>query len=544
MSLYSVYGETMTGIADAVRHMRYEKGTLTPAQIISKINASIIGMGITLDSHIDPSTGQWVRPEGYPNLDALKAQIPANTDCVYMTYDLTKTPGCCFIALSATTQDGTAWTIERGHVADGAFVADFTATVNSSSAYRADLDSANGNVQLWRATTASQFRNVYFVGTSDTAAQNISAIYQPCVERAGKLTNYKYFPGNPGVTQKWSTYWLERCSVNITFESGQSTTLYGLYADAFNLQSVDLSNWDTRQFSFTSLEAMFRNCINLQSIDMSALDVTGWSATTMYNTFNGCVSLRTLNLGNIPTLKIKNYANTFSGCCSLLSLDMSKFDTSETTSMNGMFNLCGSLQALDLSRFNTANVTTMASMFNNCTCLKSLDLSSFNTANVTAMSSMFYRCVSLHSLNISSFNFAKLTTMASMFSECYALETIDMSRCTAGSLLTATGNMLNNDYSLREVKYPADIGMGSSVTGGNATGLVPNIASVETYTGTKVYVDHSLGTANRLSKASLVSILDRLPTVSGKTITLGVTNKNKLTAEEIAVATAKGWTVA
>ena len=47
-----------------------------------------------------------------------------------------------------------------------------------------------------------------------------------------------------------------------------------------------------------------------------------------------------------------------------------------------------------------------------------------------------------------------------------------------------------------------------------------------------------------LDHDSLTATLGRLPTVTNQTITLGQTNKLKLTAAEIAVATQKGWTVA
>lgn len=48
----------------------------------------------------------------------------------------------------------------------------------------------------------------------------------------------------------------------------------------------------------------------------------------------------------------------------------------------------------------------------------------------------------------------------------------------------------------------------------------------------------------KLSHQSLLNIINALPTVTDtKTLTLGAVNKAKLTAEEIAVAEAKGWTV-
>ena len=50
---------------------------------------------------------------------------------------------------------------------------------------------------------------------------------------------------------------------------------------------------------------------------------------------------------------------------------------------------------------------------------------------------------------------------------------------------------------------------------------------------------------NCLSRASLIALLDKLQlTTTRRTLTIGKGNMLKLTADEIAVATQKGWTVA
>ena len=55
----------------------------------------------------------------------------------------------------------------------------------------------------------------------------------------------------------------------------------------------------------------------------------------------------------------------------------------------------------------------------------------------------------------------------------------------------------------------------------------------------------SFSTNPKLTKESLLSILNNLPTISStKTVTLGSTNLAKLTASDIKIATDKGWTVA
>ena len=46
-----------------------------------------------------------------------------------------------------------------------------------------------------------------------------------------------------------------------------------------------------------------------------------------------------------------------------------------------------------------------------------------------------------------------------------------------------------------------------------------------------------------LTVESLMNVINNLATVSGKSLKFGSTNLNKLTAEQIAVATNKGWTL-
>ncbi len=61
----------------------------------------------------------------------------------------------------------------------------------------------------------------------------------------------------------------------------------------------------------------------------------------------------------------------------------------------------------------------------------------------------------------------------------------------------------------------------------------------------KFYLSISISASSRYHRETLAAILVALPEVtSSKTITMGSTNKAKLTEAEIAVATAKGWTVA
>ena len=134
-------------------------------------------------------------------------------------------------------------------------------------------------------------------------------------------------------------------------------------------------------------------------------------------------------------------------------------------------------------KFDTSAETNMDSMFYDCKSLTSVPL--FDTSMVTNMSSMFYLCSSLTSVPL--FDTSKVTNMADMFYMC--------------SSLTTLGGFLN-------LKTNLDI-----------------------------------SNAPNLTHESLMNVINKAADVtsSPKTLTLGTTNLSKLTSEEKAIATNKGW---
>ena len=166
------------------------------------------------------------------------------------------------------------------------------------------------------------------------------------------------------------------------------------------------------------------------------------------------------------------------------SLDsiLKSLDFSKVTNMSSMFNSCSSLTTIPL--FNTSNVTNMNYMFRSCSNLTSIPL--LDTSNVTNMSSMFYECYRLTS--IPQLNTSNVTNMSSIFYSCYNLNEIHMA-------------------------------------------------------GMKV--DFNISSSTNFTESALVEILNNLATVtSTTTLTMGSTNLAKLTDEEKAIATNKGWTLA
>ena len=161
-------------------------------------------------------------------------------------------------------------------------------------------------------------------------------------------------------------------------------------------------------------------------------------------------------------------------------------DTSNVTTMGSMFNNCSALTTIP--QLDTSSVTDMSNMFSGCKALTFIP--QLDTSSVTDMSSMFYYCSEL--TTIPQLNTSNVTDMGGMFDNCSALENL--------------GGFVNCKVSL------------------------------------------NLSNSSKLTHQSLINVINNLYDLtanglSGQTLTLGSTNMAKLTADEIAIATNKGWTI-
>ena len=147
-----------------------------------------------------------------------------------------------------------------------------------------------------------------------------------------------------------------------------------------------------------------------------------------------------------------------------------------------MFNNCSALTSIP--QLNTSSVTTMTNMFYNCANLTTIPL--LDTSKVTLMNNMFYGCTNL--TTVPALDVDKVTNLGSMFNSCSNLKSILM---------------------------------------------------------TNIGVDLDISASTLFEREDLLIILNNLKTVtSTKKLTMGATNLAKLTDEDKAIATNKGWTLA
>ena len=196
--------------------------------------------------------------------------------------------------------------------------------------------------------------------------------------------------------------------------------------------------------------------------------------------FSDCRNLKTIPL--FSTNRAIDMEYMFFACTSLTTVP--QFDTRNVNNMSGMFTACESLTSVP--QFDTRNVTDMSSMFSNCTSLTTVP--QFDTRNVNNMEESFIYCTSLTSVPL--LNFSNVTITDGIFGEC--------------SSLTNLGG----------------------------------------FTGLKTDLD--LSNCLKLTVDSVMNVINYAADMTSepKTLTLHQDAFNKLSEEQIATATSKGWNIA
>ena len=160
---------------------------------------------------------------------------------------------------------------------------------------------------------------------------------------------------------------------------------------------------------------------------------------------------------------------------------------------------------------DTENVTNMSYMFTNCDKLTSIP--QLNTSKVTNMRKMFNYCSKLTS--IPQLNTSNVKDMRDMFSDCWALTTVPA---------IDANNVTDSNY-LQNIFW--------------------NCMNLKSILMTNIGVNLNISASTKFEREDLLVILNNLKTVtSATTLKMGATNLAKLTDEDKAIATNKGWTLA
>lgn len=185
------------------------------------------------------------------------------------------------------------------------------------------------------------------------------------------------------------------------------------------------------------------------------------------------------------------------------------WDDSQTGLMNRFRN---DKDLIFMPKVDTSNADNMTAMFSGCINLLQVPL--LNTANVVHFDEMFYNCSSL--TVVPQFNTSSLYSAQLMFGGCSKLVKIPLLDFTKAEQLR---------YMLSACSELMELGGFSNLS-----------------------VSLDLSSSRKLTAESLMNVINEAKDLSNTggtaTLTLGSTNIAKLTEEQIAIASAKGWTLA
>lgn len=161
---------------------------------------------------------------------------------------------------------------------------------------------------------------------------------------------------------------------------------------------------------------------------------------------------------------------------------------------------------------DTSKANNMTAMFSNCTNLLQVPL--LDTSNVVHFDEMFYNCSSL--TTVPQFNTSSLYSAQLMFAGCSKLVSVPLLDFT-------------NAKELRSMLLACS-----------------ELAELGGFSNLSVSLD--LSSSRKLTADSIMNVINEAKDLSGtggtSTLTLGSTNIAKLTEEQIAIASFKGWTLA
>ena len=269
-------------------------------------------------------------------------------------------------------------------------------------------------------------------------------------------------------------------------------------------------------------DVSFRTAIDIvNKSDAKNVDLTMISPkneTSLDNLFYKNNNLTHINASNWDTSNITSLAFTFASMDNLESVDFADWDVSHVTTFFGMFDASNKIENIDVSKWDTSSAINMGWMFNRNN-LKHLDVSNFNTSKVTNMFAMFSGSHSLTQLDISNFDTSNVLDFGGAFRNwAKVCEELNISGLNFTKVMSMKNTFLNTAFKVIR-----------------CDGLrLPNIDMSNI----------GLNYSTELTVDSIVGLLNALPqSDKGYSFQIGSVNITKLSDEQKAIATNKGWTL-
>ena len=324
--------------------------------------------------------------------------------------------------------------------------------------------------------------------------------------------------------------------MNIYENNKQLLTVMG--GDSYNLAT----DFEVRKAILDLLGGDSSICSNIYEVDKQILKIfqegcggtSGGGEKAKVLTLeidDSCIVDGTWGAESIDTSLMTKFNQMFMNCKTLTKLDVSGWNTSNVTDMYSMFYGCSSLQTLDVSGWDTSKLKYMSSVFFSCKSLTQLDVSNWDTSNVTTMRTMFYHCNALTQLDVSGWNTSNVTNMSSVFGNCNALTQLDLTNWDASKVTS--------------INTFCDLGTFNS----NSLNVVGGLTYDEVVLNNICILNGLSVSANKIfgheaDSASYRALINGLADLTGSTTqNLSFYSLSRLTDEDIAIATAKNWTI-
>ena len=201
------------------------------------------------------------------------------------------------------------------------------------------------------------------------------------------------------------------------------TDLTNMFADCGNMQSIEISNWDTS--GVRSMKGMFKECGRENSngcmLDVASLDTS--SVTDMSYMFSNSRVRFSPSIGTMDTSSVTNMKGMFSGA-GTEDLDLGTLDVSKVTDMSEMFRNSGT-RSIDLSGWNAESAVTMRSMFELGNAEK-VKMDGFSAPEATDLGRMFWGNHLLEQISLNDFYAPKAEDLEGFFLNC-SVQELDLS---------------------------------------------------------------------------------------------------------------------
>ena len=223
-------------------------------------------------------------------------------------------------------------------------------------------------------------------------------------------------------------------------------------------------------------------------------------------------------------------SNTFMNT-KLKILDTRSWDLSKVNNLDGTFDNCRILEEVKgIENWNTSSVINLFCFIRGVKTLinKRLDLTKWKVSNVTNVQNFISN--SNIELNIENWDTSKITDFSIMFFQ----NTSTYANIVGTNAESAT--KINNMFDGANIE---------TIVGDYTLDEVIN-KNIKVLNGLKINIPNTFGGKN-LNRASLRALINGLADLTGQTaqtLTIGETLIAKLTEEDIAIATAKNWTIA